>query len=396
MVGREASNQPDVPPEERQAAMATQRLQARRASRFASEGNEEGSHGRASRSQGGATAEGFKGAKGEGTGAGAVDVGAVGAGGGADEDEDVADEDEGDGEEGADMDLAAVLRMMEDSSLDDAVEQAMGATVLPCKLLAPPVDAKDTSHVLDTADTADHTGVAPPPPHGSVEGKAKKKKKKKRKKKTAKAEAATGILAVPGPDSRASPSFFTDMGIDQRAAEHLSKHLSAEDQAKIKEMGEAKLKQHFQTKGALAFATQPGAKEPKLTPAQERQLVAEAELARNTKELAEARAHVARLHREKNEAASHKSGNISRVGIVLDFVRRSGTTRAEGQHVGPQHVREANRNNRNRVDHSRAQESFCRSFPLSRRRSRRGKEPCGRGTARTCRRALICAPKHAS
>ena len=77
-----------------------------------------------------------------------------------------------------------------------------------------------------------------------MEGKAKKKKKKKRKKKTAKAEAATGILAVPGPDSRASPSFFTDMGIDQRAAEHLSKHLSAEDQAKIKEMGEAKLKQH--------------------------------------------------------------------------------------------------------------------------------------------------------
>ena len=39
------------------------------------------------------------------------------------------------------------------------------------------------------------------------------------------------------------------------------------------------------------------------------------------------------------------------VFIILDFVRRSGTTRAEGPHVGPQHVRGAKRS---RIDHSRA------------------------------------------
>ena len=46
-----------------------------------------------------------------------------------------------------------------------------------------------------------------------------------------------------------------------------------------------------------------------------------------------------------------KSGDLFRVNVFLGFVRRSGTTRAEGPHVGPQHARGAKRN---RVDHSRA------------------------------------------
>ena len=47
-------------------------------------------------------------------------------------------------------------------------------------------------------------------------------------------------------------------------------------------------------------------------------------------------------------AIAHKSGGIFRVGICLDFVGRSGTTRAEGPHVGPQYVRGAKRNRINR------------------------------------------------
>ena len=42
--------------------------------------------------------------------------------------------------------------------------------------------------------------------------------------------------------------------------------------------------------------------------------------------------------------ASEESGDIFRVGIFLDFVRRSGTTRAEGPHGGALHVRRAKRN----------------------------------------------------
>ena len=49
--------------------------------------------------------------------------------------------------------------------------------------------------------------------------------------------------------------------------------------------------------------------------------------------------------------AGEGSGNVFREGIFLDFVRQSGTTRAEGPHVDPQHVRRAKRN---RIDHSRA------------------------------------------
>ena len=53
--------------------------------------------------------------------------------------------------------------------------------------------------------------------------------------------------------------------------------------------------------------------------------------------------------------ASKKSGNIFRVGIFLDFVRR--TTRAEGPHGA--HARGAKRN---RIDHWRAHGSFHRAF----------------------------------
>ena len=43
----------------------------------------------------------------------------------------------------------------------------------------------------------------------------------------------------------------------------------------------------------------------------------------------------------------NKDGDIFRVGVLLDFVRRSGTTRAEGPHGGASYVRGAERN---RVD----------------------------------------------
>ena len=39
-----------------------------------------------------------------------------------------------------------------------------------------------------------------------------------------------------------------------------------------------------------------------------------------------------------------KSGGVFRVGVLLDFVRRSGTTRAEGPHGGASYVRGAKRN----------------------------------------------------
>ena len=47
------------------------------------------------------------------------------------------------------------------------------------------------------------------------------------------------------------------------------------------------------------------------------------------------------------------------VGTFLDFVRRSGTTRAEGPHGGALHVRGAKRN---RVGHSRAHRCIYRAF----------------------------------
>ena len=40
----------------------------------------------------------------------------------------------------------------------------------------------------------------------------------------------------------------------------------------------------------------------------------------------------------------NESGNLFRGGVFLDFVRRSGTTRAEGPHGGASHVRRAKRN----------------------------------------------------
>ena len=49
---------------------------------------------------------------------------------------------------------------------------------------------------------------------------------------------------------------------------------------------------------------------------------------------------------------TNESGDIFRVGIFLDFVRRSGTTRAEGPHGGALHVRRAKRN---RIDRHRGE-----------------------------------------
>ena len=57
--------------------------------------------------------------------------------------------------------------------------------------------------------------------------------------------------------------------------------------------------------------------------------------------------------------ASKQRCDVTRVGIFLDFVRRSGTTgtRAGGPHAGPQHVPGAKRN---RIDHSRPHGFFFR------------------------------------
>ena len=65
---------------------------------------------------------------------------------------------------------------------------------------------------------------------------------------------------------------------------------------------------------------------------------------------------VGRRHRHVPQALHHpgsgkKSGKIFRVGISLDFVRRSGTARTEGPHGGASYVRRAQRN---QFDHSRA------------------------------------------
>ena len=63
---------------------------------------------------------------------------------------------------------------------------------------------------------------------------------------------------------------------------------------------------------------------------------------------------------KKTLPASEQSSNTFEWGFSRGFVRRPGTTRAEGPHVGPQHVRGAKRN---RVDQSRAHGLFYRSFP---------------------------------
>ena len=64
---------------------------------------------------------------------------------------------------------------------------------------------------------------------------------------------------------------------------------------------------------------------------------------RHTAALVREQASLTGASKSRSTRLEKEAVTFSRVGILLDFVRRSGTTRAEGPHVGPQHVRRAKR-----------------------------------------------------